>query len=120
MVRYTYIVLVVLYIGVIGAWCMRYPLSHKIVGVQPNLIEERSLTHQEYKALEKVVTIRQWCSKILLYTSLVTFIISVFFLRKHWFEPVIVVKVVMIVAAIIALILILVSGIHFIAEPPIR
>ena len=118
--KYIYIAIIVLYIGVIAAWCMRYPLSYKTVGVKPDLIEERSLTHQEYKALERAVKIRQWCSGILLYTSLLVFITSVFFLRNQWFEPVTIVKVVMITAGIIALILILVNGIHFIPGPPIR
>ena len=118
--KYIFIVIVILYVGVIAAWCMRYPLSYKIVAVKPDLIEERSLTHQEYKALEKAVKIRQWCSKILFYTSLFVFITSVLFLRNQWFEPVSIVKAVMITAGIIALILILVNGIHFIPGPPIR
>lgn len=118
--KYIYIALIVLYIGMIAVWCMRYPISYKIVGVKPDLIEERSLTHQEYKELEKATKIRQWCSKVFLYSSLFVFIISILFLRNHWFEPAIIVKVVMIVAGIIALILILVNGIHFIPGPPIR
>jgi hypothetical protein len=115
-----YIALVILYIGMIAAWCIRYPLSYEIVGVKPDLIEERSLTHQEYKILEKAVKIRQWSSKGLLYASLITAATSFVFLRKYWFEPVIIIKIVMIVAALIALILILVNGVHFVPGPPIR
>jgi hypothetical protein len=118
--KYIYIVIIVLYIGVIAAWCMRYPLSYRTVGVKPDLIEERSLTHQEYKALERAVKIRQWCSKMLLYASLLVFVTSIFFLRNQWFEPVTIVKVIMIAAGIIALLLIIVNGIHFIPGPPIR
>lgn len=118
--KYIYIVLVVLYIGIIAAWGIRYPLSHKIVGVKPDLIEERSLTHQEYKALEKAVKIRQWCSKTLLYFSLLVFIVSFFFLRNEWFEPAIIVQIIMIVSGVIALMLILANGINFMPGPPIR
>ena len=118
--KYIYIVIIIVYVGVIAVWCIRYPLSHKIIGVRPNLIEERSLTHQEYKALERAIKIRQWCSKILLYTSLLVFIASIFFLRNQWFEPRSIVKVVMLTAGIIALILILINGIQFIPGSPIR
>lgn len=118
--KYIYIVIIVLYIGVIAAWCMRYPLSYRTVGVKPDLIEERSLTHQEYKAIERAVKIRQWCSKMLLYASLLVFVTSIFFLRNQWFEPVTIVKVIMIAAGIIALLLIIVNGIHFIPGTPIR
>lgn len=118
--KYIYIVIIVLYIGVIAAWCMRYPLSYRTVGVKPDLIEERSLTHKEYKALERAVKIRQWCSKMLLYASLLVFLTSIFFLRNQWFEPVTIVKVIMIAAGIIALLLIIVNSIHFIPGPPIR
>lgn len=118
--KYTYIALIALYIGMIAVWCMRYPISYKIVGVKPDLIEERSLTHQEYKGLEKATKIRQWCSKVFLYGSLLMFVISILFLRNHWYEPAIILKMVMIVTGIIALTLILVNGIHFIPGPPIR
>jgi hypothetical protein len=99
---------------------MRYSISYKIVGVKPDLIEERSLTHQEYKALEKATAIRKWSSKIFLYSSLFVVGISILFLRNHWFEPIVIVKVVMVVAGLITLLLILVNGISFIPGPPIR
>lgn len=118
--KYIYITLIVINIGIATAWCMRYSISYKIAGVKPDLIEERSLTHQEYKALEKATKIRQWCSKIFLYSSLFLFAISILFLRNHWFKPAIIIKVVMIVAGLIALILILANGISFISGPPIR
>jgi hypothetical protein len=105
---------------VVVVWSIRYPLSYKIVGVKPDLIEERSLTHQEYKALERAVTIRQCSSKMLLYTSLLVFLTSIFFLRNKWFHPLILVKAVMTVAGIIAFFLILVNGIGFIPGSPIR
>ena len=103
-----------------AVWCTRYSISYKIVGIKPDLIEERSLTHQEYKGLQKATKIRQWCSKIFLYSSLIMFALSILFLLNHWFEPSIIVKAVIIVAGIIALILILVNGISFIPHPPIR
>jgi len=118
--KYIYIGLIVLYTGMAAAWCMRYSISYKIVGVKPDLIEERSLTHQEYEGLQKAAKIRQWCSQGFLYSSLLMFALSILFLRNHWLEPAIIVKVVMIVAGIIALILILVNGIHFIPGPPMR
>jgi hypothetical protein len=118
--KYVYIGLVILYIGIIALWCMRYPLSYRIVGVKPNLIEERSLTHQEYKAQKKAVRIRQWCSQILFYASIVVLITSFLFLRNSWFAPIAIVKIVLVVSGIITFILMIVDKINFIPGPPIR
>lgn len=118
--KYIYIALIVLYIGVAAAWIIRYPISYKIVGVKPDLIEERSLTHQEYKALQQATKIRKWCSKLFFYSSLFMTAISILFLRYHLFESTIIVKGIMIIAGLVALILLLVNGISFIAGPPIR
>src|SRR5215831_14740703 len=118
--KYCYIALIVIYIGIITLWSVRYPLSYRIVGIKPDIIEERSLTFQEYLAEGRTVEIRQWSSNILLYASVAILITSIILLRKKWFNPLVVVKIVVIVAGIIALILILVNGIHFIPGPPIR
>lgn len=119
-IKIIYIISIVLYVGIIGIWCYRFPISYKIVGGNPNLIENRDLTNEEYDRIKSSYFVRQKISNILVFCSVLLCIGSYIIKRNHWFEPVIIIKVVMIVAAIIALILILINGIHFIPGPPIR
>ncbi len=108
------------YVGMVVGWCYRFPISYKIVGGDPDLIENRDVTLVERDAIKKAYRIRLTISNILLYSSVLLSVGSYIILRNHLFEPSTVVKVIMVISGLIAIILILVNGIHFIPGSPIR
>jgi hypothetical protein len=121
MLKVLYIIIILIYVAIIGLWCYRFPISYKMTnGTYHDLVVDHDFTEAERDGVEKAYRIRQNISNILFFSSVVLSVISFTFLRNQWFQPVKIVKIVMIVAGIIALILILVNGIHFIPGPPIR
>ena len=114
-----FLIIAVLYLGILISWCFRFPISNKIVGVNPNLIESRSLTHEESKRIDEAYLIRRKISNILLYCSVLTFA-SIFIMKNYLRDWKIMVKILFYLSGIIAALLMLVNGIHFVPGPPIR
>jgi hypothetical protein len=88
-------------------------------GIDPNLITH-DLTNEERESIEKAYGIRHAINNTLLYSSLIIAIGSYVALRLDWLKPRLLLKSVFIISAIVAIVLMLVSGIHFIPGPPIR
>ena len=108
-----------LYLVIIAVWCYRFPISYKIVGGDPSLIEYRDLTSEEYNIIDEAYRVRLKVSNLLFYSSLFV-CISSYILRRRWVEERRLLKTSMYLSGLIAVILILVNGIHFIPGPPIR
>jgi magnesium-transporting ATPase (P-type) len=113
------IIFLSLYLAIISVWCFRFPISYNIVGGDPDLIENRDLTNEEYSRLDEAYQIRSNVSNLLLYSSIFLCIGS-YLLRRHWIEHKRLLKTTMYLSGVIAVILILVQGIHFVPGPPIR
>ncbi len=121
MLKILFISIVFIYVVIIGMWCCRFPISYKLTnGSYHNLVVYHDFTKAEREGVEKAYRIRKNISNILLLSSILLSLLSYATLRSHLFEPANFVKAIMIVSGIIALILILVNGIHFIPGPPIR
>lgn len=118
--KIVYLILVFLYAGIIAAWFARYPISYRIIGVNPDVVEERSLTTTEEDALQDAVKIRQLISQVFFYASVVILVISFIIHRNQWFGPAWLLKIMMIISALFALMIWLAKNIHFIPGPPIR
>ena len=120
MLKFVYIVVIVIYLLMIGTWCFRYQISYRMTtGIDPDLITH-NLTDQERENIDKAYRIRKTISNILLYSSVVVSVGSYIIMRNHWIDSRRVVKTAMVISGFIAIILILVNGIHFIPGPPIR
>lgn len=91
-----------------------------MVGGDPDLITNRDLTMKERDRIDEAYRIRSNISNLLIYSSIAVSIISLIVLSKGKVQPRIIVKVALYVSAFIAVFLILINGIHFIPEPPIR
>jgi hypothetical protein len=120
MIKIIYIAIIILYIGIIGGWCYRFTISFKIVGSDPDLIDNRDLTNEEFDRIDKSYYIRQIISSILIYSSLIVCIGSCLILRNDLLEPRLMLKIVIGISGSIAFFLILVNGINFIPGAPIR
>ena len=120
MLKFVYIVVIISYLFIIGIWCYRYLISYRrTTGIDPDLITH-NLTDQERENINKAYRIRKTISNILLYSSVVLSVGSYIILRNHWIDSRGIVKTAMVISGFIAIILILVNGIHFIPGPPIR
>jgi hypothetical protein len=120
MPRTLYIVIVIIYLAIIGAWCYRFPISYKATnGTYHDLVLDHNFTQEERNGLEKAYRIRVAISTTLMISSILISISSYVVLKKGWFQPAIYVKVITVIAAAIGLILILVNGIHFVPIGPI-
>lgn len=121
MLKIVFIIIFLLYAGVIGVWCFRFPISYKLSNETYHaLVVDHDFTDDEREDVEKAYRIRQVISNILLYSSMLLLVSSYTILRNHWIEPRIIVKVLLCVSGFITIVLMLVNGIHFIPEPPIR
>ena len=121
MLKFLFVVIVFAYMAIIGIWCYRFPISYKLTnGTYHDLVIDHDFTEAERDGVEKANRIRKNISRILLFSSILLSIVSYLVLRNRWFEPVVMVKIIMIISTIIALILILVNCIRFIPGPPIR
>jgi hypothetical protein len=114
-------IILILYIGIIGIWCYRFPISYKLTnGSSHDLIVDHDFTKQEREGVEKAYYIRRTLSNALIFSSILLSLCSYIGLHKKWIRNKAIVKVVMYVSGLIAIVLILVNGIHFIPGPPIR
>jgi hypothetical protein len=109
------------YVALITVWCCKFPISYKLTnGTYHKLVLDHDFTKQELKGIEKAYRIRVIISKVLLYSSIFAWVVSYICFQKKWIRNNALVKIVMYVSAIIAIVLMLVNGIHFIPGPPIR
>lgn len=121
MLKICLITLLLLYVGILAIWCYRFPISNKLTtGSYYELVVDHDFTEAEREDVKKAYDIRQTISNLLLYSSIVLSVGSYIALRNHWFEPRAIVKAALYISGAIAVILILVNGIHFIPGPPIR
>jgi hypothetical protein len=112
--------LMVTYALIMIAWGFRFPISYRIThGTYGDLVLDHNFTRQEMDSLEKAYHIRLVISKVLLYSSVLMFIVSWIIHQRRLFEPRILVKIIMIISGLIACVLILVNGINFIPGPPL-
>jgi len=118
--RAIYVALIVLYSCAIVLWCKRDSIAYKAVRVQPGLLEKRSLTPEEYDAYQRVPKVARKITMIFLCISILFCVLSVVFIKMHWFEPVLVVKICVVVSFLFALLIFIGNGISFIGESPIR
>jgi hypothetical protein len=121
MTKIIYIIFIILYIGIISGWCYRFPISYKLTnGSYNDLVVDHDFKETERDGIKKAYQIRQTISNILLYCSVMLSVSSYIIFRNHSIDPRIVAKIIMITSGLIAIILILVNGIHFIPGPLIR
>lgn len=121
MLKIVFIIILFLYAGVIGIWCYRFTISYRLTnGSNHDLVVHHDFTEAEREGVKKAYRIRQTISNTLLYSSIFLSAGSFIILRNHWVEPGGIVKVVMYISGFIAVVLILVNGIHFVPGPPIR
>ena len=118
MIKIIYITILVLYIGIIGAWGYRFPISFRIVGGDSSLITNRDLTNEGFESIDRSYEIRKIISDILIYSSLLLSVSSFVISRNKFIKPEKLVKIVMIVSGLIAVLLILINGIGFIPTGP--
>jgi hypothetical protein len=111
----------ILYIGIIGIWCYRFPISYKLTnGSYHDLVVDHDFTQQEREGLEEAYRIRQIVSNVLLFSSILVSVGSYICLRSKWIRTKTMLKIIMYISGFIALVLILINGIHFMPGPPIR
>ncbi|MES1226826.1 MAG: hypothetical protein ABUT20_65740 [Bacteroidota bacterium] len=115
-----YLMISGIYFILIMLWFGKSFISYKIAGIKPELIEERSLTQQEYKALSNVPKIEAKLTNVFVIISFVVFVISLIFLKMHWFQPILFIKTITVISLVFALALLLIKSISFIPGPPIR
>lgn len=78
------------------------------------------LQSKNEKASKKANYIRRIVSNTLMLSSVLVSVCSYIGLRKTWIRNKAIVKIVMYVSGFIAIALMLVNGLHFVPEPPIR
>jgi hypothetical protein len=111
----------ILYVGVIGIWCYRFPISYKLTnGSNHDLVVDHDFTEQEREGLGKAYHIRQVVSNILILSSILVSVGSYIILHTKHVRAKTGLKIVMYASGIIAVVFIMVNGIHFIPGPPIR
>ncbi|HMF70604.1 MAG TPA: hypothetical protein VK616_03975 [Flavitalea sp.] len=121
MLKIVFIIILLLYAGVIGTWSYRFIISYRLTnGSNHDLVVDHDFTAAEREGVKKAYRIRQKISNILLYSSVLLSVGSFVILRNNWIEPRVIIKVVMYISGLIAAVLILVNGIRFVPGPPIR
>lgn len=120
MLKFIYFVALFSYVVVLGTYLMKFEVSYRIVKVRPEIIETRSLSFQEYKALKRAETIRKAIINLTLIGSIVIALFSGILWYFKLFTPLIVPIIVVIISTLFALVLVIVNSIHFIPHSPIR
>ena len=113
---YFSVLLVYLTLGVV--YFSKFEISYRIVKVRPELVEKRSLTQDEVKALDRAYKIRVSISNVFIFASILIALISFALLKYDLFSPTWLLKVVLVISLLIGLILIIANGINFIPGPP--
>jgi hypothetical protein len=113
---YPIVLLIHVLIGII--YFTKFEISYKIVKVSPELVEVRSLTQNEVKALDKAYIIRATISTIFICSSVLVALFSFFLLKYNLFTPVLLLKISFGLSLLSALVLIVANGINFIPGPP--
>lgn len=120
MFRAFYIALIIAYAVMFVAYFFKYEISYRMVKVRPEIVMQRSLTQEEYKELKRAEIIRHRINFFMLLSSIIIAVVSAIFWYFNLFSPPAVVKIVFIISGLWAIILMVVNGIHFIPNPPIR
>lgn len=122
MIRQTlFIIALLMYAGIIAAWLLKFPISYKLSnGSFHELLVDHDFTSAERDGVAKAYRIRQTISAVLQIGSVVVFGGMYFLKRDQTGRIKTFAKWVMLIAALFAIVLTLVNGIHFIAPSPIR
>ena len=121
MLKIAITITLLLYVGIIGIWFYRFPISYRMTnGSNHDLVVDHDFTEQEREGLEKAYHIRQILSVVLIFSSGLVSVGSFISLHSKRIKSKTLVKIVMYISGFIAIVLILVNGIHFIPGPPIR
>jgi hypothetical protein len=114
-----YIVLIIAYAIIIVTFFAKFEISYRMVGVRPELVQQRTLTLEENTLLNKAEVIRHTISFLLLSFSVIMAIISAIIWYFHLYKPLIIPKLVLGISILWALLLIIVNGIHFVPTAPV-
>lgn len=120
MVRAVYIILMIIYAASLVAYFSRYEISYRLLDVNPGIVNQRSLTYEEYYRLKDAESMMRRISSCVMWASIAFFFVSVAVSRIDAGLPASVPKFLMFVSGSMAIVLILVEGIHFIPTSPIR
>jgi hypothetical protein len=121
-IKYFYMGLLSLYMISICSFFCKFSLSYRIVGITQVLIDqtERDLTDSEYKAIEKSLVIRKTITNIFLFMSLLTFVLSGILFYFRLFTQVTLLKIVLVISFCLLIFLLVIKGINFVPNMPIR
>ena len=121
MIKVIFIITVIIYSGVICIWIYKFPISYKLTnGTYHDIIVDHDFTKTEREEDERAFHIRQIISNIVQYSSIIICIGSYIILRKQWIKQTMILKVALYTSGFITILLMLINGIHFIPNPPIR
>jgi len=118
MIKVIYPIVLLLYVLIGIVYLSKFEISYRIVKVRPQLVEVRSLTQDEVKALDRAYIIRTTISTIFICSSILVALFSFILLKYSLFTPVLLLKIVFGVSLFSAVVLIIVNGINFIPGPP--
>lgn len=113
--------LFIAYVVTIVTWCYRFPISYKLTnGSYNDLVVDHDFSEQELEGIERAYHIRQTVSNVLIFSSILISITAYAYQPMAFSGTKTFVKGVMYISGFIAIVLILVNGIHFIPGPPVR
>ena len=117
--RGSYIIIIFLYLFTIVMWFYKDEIAFKAVGVDPTLIEKRSLTNKEFDLFNMASKVERKINKAVVIISALFFIVSLVYLKMQWFSPAFVLKISIFISAVFTLILLLGYMIRFVPMAPI-
>lgn len=120
MIKVLYCITISLYIVMAIGYFSRYEISYRMVKVRPELVETRDLTNAEHAALDRAFILRTAITNWFIFFSLIVALFSAAILYFHLFNPRWLLKVLLGVSLFWFVVLLLIKGIHFIPNPPIR
>lgn len=100
-------------------WFYKDEIAFKAVGVDPTLIEKRSLTNKEFDLFNMASKVERKINKAVVIISALFFIVSLVYLKMQWFSPAFVLKISIFISAVFTLILLLGYMIRFVPMAPI-
>jgi len=119
MTKIFYVISILIYVIIGAMYCSKFEISYQIVKVRPELVEVRSLTQDEVKALHRAYTIRSMISIAFTWASILIALFSFILLKYNLFTPVLLLKIVLVISLSAALVLIITNGINFIPTGPL-
>jgi len=114
-------VILIMYVLILVTWWYRFPISYKLTnGSYVDLVVDHDFSEQEREVVERAYHIRQTISNVLIWSSVLLSVTANVYQRTSLSRKKAFVRGIMYISGILAIVLILVNGIHFIPGPPIR